>query len=151
MTDTQDMATDWEDFGETLKRIRKTRGITQVDLAETLGVSQAGISKIERGYPTTTTMLEATCQALGLDLHVRVTERGQTLDLLSSMPGAVELIAAMGVLPPQHRQVILEAMKAMPSWPEALRMGLLDQLQLYTDRYPPSSTRRKSATGGQQP
>jgi len=46
-------------FGENLKNVRKQRGITQEQLAETLGVSRQAISKWEsdNGYPETEKLL----------------------------------------------------------------------------------------------
>ena len=46
-------------FGENLKNVRKQRGITQEDLAETLSVSRQAISKWEsdNGYPETEKLL----------------------------------------------------------------------------------------------
>ena len=46
-------------FGENLKNVRKQRGITQEELAETLGVSRQAISKWEsdNGYPETEKLL----------------------------------------------------------------------------------------------
>ena len=46
-------------FGENLKNVRKQRGITQEELAETLCVSRQAISKWEsdNGYPETEKLL----------------------------------------------------------------------------------------------
>ena len=43
------MATDYTVIGERIKRVRKSRGITQEKLAEQLEVSVAFLSRIERG------------------------------------------------------------------------------------------------------
>ena len=46
-------------FGENLKLIRKSKKISQEELAETLGVSRHSVSKWETGenYPTMTNIL----------------------------------------------------------------------------------------------
>ncbi len=52
-----------------LRAMRRERGVTQVKLAERLGVAQSVVSKIERGerridFPE----VEAVCEALGVSL-----------------------------------------------------------------------------------
>lgn len=56
-------------FGENLKRIRKSRGLTQAELAEKIGVTQACIGKYETGERascdrTTNVKYEAIAKAL---------------------------------------------------------------------------------------
>lgn len=41
--------TEYECFLQTLKSLREASGITQVELAESLGISQSHLSKMERG------------------------------------------------------------------------------------------------------
>lgn len=53
-------------FMENLKAIRLGRGLSQVELAEKVGCSQAMISKIEKGQANPTLdMIEAIAEALG--------------------------------------------------------------------------------------
>jgi transcriptional regulator with XRE-family HTH domain len=54
-------------FGERLKRLRKQALLSQVTLADRARVSQATISRVERGeYPTlTTTAVDRLASALG--------------------------------------------------------------------------------------
>lgn len=51
--------------GKNLKRIRKDKGISQVDLAKSSGVSQQLISQIERGENVTTNRLPEIAKVLG--------------------------------------------------------------------------------------
>lgn len=57
--------------GAQLLRHRLSAGMTQTQLAESSGVAQADISRIERGQanPTTDT-LEALCSPLGMRIHL---------------------------------------------------------------------------------
>ena len=48
-----------------LKRLRKSRGMTQMDMAEMLGVTQSKISRLERGViPITVDELTAIAEVL---------------------------------------------------------------------------------------
>jgi ribosome-binding protein aMBF1 (putative translation factor) len=64
-------------FGSVILGARKARGLRQSDLAELSGVTQADISRIERGLvaPTTQTLLKLTT-ALGVEIQFVLTEAG---------------------------------------------------------------------------
>lgn len=66
-----------EAFGSVILGARKARGLRQSDLAELSGVTQADISRIERGQvaPTTQTLLKLTT-ALGVEIQFVLTEAG---------------------------------------------------------------------------
>jgi len=53
-----------------VKRLRKSKGITQVDLATLLGVTQSKISRLERGViPITVDQLAAIADALSVPVY----------------------------------------------------------------------------------
>jgi len=56
-------------IAENLRRLRKTRKLTQVELADKAGVSQQLISQIESGKNQTTKELPVLAQALGVGVH----------------------------------------------------------------------------------
>jgi XRE family transcriptional regulator, regulator of sulfur utilization len=62
-------------FGQVIYGARKARNLRQADLAEISGVTQADISRIERGQvaPTTQTLLKLT-MALGVEIQFVLTE-----------------------------------------------------------------------------
>lgn len=64
-------------FGSVIFGARKARGLRQSDLAELSGVTQADISRIERGQvaPTTQTLLKLTA-ALGVEIQFVLTQPG---------------------------------------------------------------------------
>jgi XRE family transcriptional regulator, regulator of sulfur utilization len=66
-------------FGSVIFGARKARGLRQSDLAELSGVTQADISRIERGQvaPTTQTLLKLT-DALGVEIQFVLAEPGTT-------------------------------------------------------------------------
>jgi transcriptional regulator with XRE-family HTH domain len=66
-----------------LASIRRATGLTQVELAATLGVGQAQISKIERQSDMLLSTLAAYLDALGVraQLVVEVGEQTETYDL----------------------------------------------------------------------
>ena len=59
------MATDYNEIGKRVKRIRKQRGMTQAKLCELCGISDKYVSNIERSIsiPSTETLLRI-CEAL---------------------------------------------------------------------------------------
>lgn len=66
-------------FGSVIFGARKARGLRQSDLAELSGVTQADISRIERGQvaPTTQTLLKLT-SALGVEIQFVLLGPGAT-------------------------------------------------------------------------
>jgi len=54
--------------GKNLKRIRKDKGVSQVDLAKAAGVSQQLISQIEGGKNVTTNRLPEIASVLGCEV-----------------------------------------------------------------------------------
>lgn len=75
-----------------LHEIRESRGITQADLASSMGVSQPNISKIERGVadPLLST-IEGYVEALGGRIEVRAVFPDQSFDL--AVPGSNEYVS----------------------------------------------------------
>ena len=64
-------------FGQVIYGARRARNLRQSDLAELSGVTQADISRIERGQvaPTTQTLLKLTT-ALGVQIQFTLVESG---------------------------------------------------------------------------
>lgn len=62
-----------------LAGLRRTTGLTQVELAASLGVGQAQISKIERQSDMLLSTLSAYLTALGVTARIVVEIDGQTL------------------------------------------------------------------------
>ena len=54
----------------TLREIRKRQNITQVKLAEELGIGQEGVSRLERRNDTLVSTLRKTIEAMGGELHL---------------------------------------------------------------------------------
>lgn len=71
-----------------LASIRRTVGITQVALAEALGVGQAQVSKIERQGDMLISTLASYLQALGVDAKL-VVETGSTITTYDLTSGGV--------------------------------------------------------------
>lgn len=55
-----------EQTGEFLREVRRSKGISQMDFARTLGVSHTTLSNLEQGKNTSTRTLELALQRLGL-------------------------------------------------------------------------------------
>lgn len=56
-------------FGETLKRLRKGRGLSQVEFAELCGISRAYYGRIERGeHSATIEMCQKIADSIGLHI-----------------------------------------------------------------------------------
>ena len=70
-----------EMFACKLVDLRQDLGISQTDLAERLGISQAGVSKLERSAdPKLSTMRKLT-EALGGTLHIEVRVGERSIEL----------------------------------------------------------------------
>jgi transcriptional regulator with XRE-family HTH domain len=72
---------DFPQAGELIRHARKARGLTQGELARSLGMSRATLSAIENGTISEIGVrkLDAVCRAVGLDLYVGPRRRRPTL------------------------------------------------------------------------
>jgi transcriptional regulator with XRE-family HTH domain len=60
-----------------LAQLRRDVGVTQVELAERLGVKQAAVSKLERKTDFLLSSLTNYLEALGVNVRITVTVSGQ--------------------------------------------------------------------------
>lgn len=70
------------DVPRTLRELRQRAGLTQMQLAELLGVAQATISHVERGGTTTTDVLLRWVEACGASLTVL--QDGDTVEAIAA-------------------------------------------------------------------
>lgn len=86
-------------FGLAVRAVRRRRGWTQAELADRAGVSQAAVSRAERGAARTLTLrtLERIAEALGARASLRLFWHGEELDrLLDAVhAGLVERVIAL--------------------------------------------------------
>ncbi|MXW57580.1 MAG: helix-turn-helix transcriptional regulator [Acidimicrobiia bacterium] len=69
-------------FAHQLAELRSELGINQVDLARKLGITQGGVSRLERSVdPKLSTLCKLT-SALGGTLHIEISVGGRTVSLL---------------------------------------------------------------------
>jgi HTH-type transcriptional regulator / antitoxin HipB len=74
----------FDDIGQAIRSARKTRKLSQAELAAGLGMSRATISGIENGtiVEIGVRKIVAVCSALGLELAVQAQSRRPTLQKL---------------------------------------------------------------------
>lgn len=74
-----------EEIGKKIKILRKTRGLTQQQLAEKLNCKRATISNYEIGRrsPSTVRELESIAEALGVDISYFGIGGSETYDLIA--------------------------------------------------------------------
>ena len=74
-------------IGKKIKALRKTRGMTQIQLADALGLERASISNYETGrrYPSLV-QLEAICKVLGVSLEYFGIERAKLIFSNNEIP-----------------------------------------------------------------
>ena len=71
-----------------IARVRHLRGMSQADLAKRMNIQQAAVSKLERKRNVEVSTLFRVAKALGVQLEVRFTWEGRTLELNQfEMPG----------------------------------------------------------------
>jgi len=61
--------------GERIKQLRQERGLTQLDLAERLGVAQPVVCRFERGHDMRLSTLQRIAEALGVSMVDLLDER----------------------------------------------------------------------------
>jgi transcriptional regulator with XRE-family HTH domain len=86
-------------FGLAIRALRRHRGLTQAELADRAGISQAAVSRAERGDASTLTVrtLERIAEALGARTSLRLFWHGEELDRLldAAHAGLVEQVVAI--------------------------------------------------------
>jgi DNA-binding XRE family transcriptional regulator len=66
----------------TLQELRKQLAITQQDMANTLGIHQVNVSKLEKRADLKLSTLQQYANALGGTLHLSITINGKTAELI---------------------------------------------------------------------
>jgi transcriptional regulator with XRE-family HTH domain len=64
-------------IGSAIRSARLDRRLTLSDVAAAVGTSKQNVSRIERGMPTTTTLLDQVLAAVGLELVARKAKGGK--------------------------------------------------------------------------
>lgn len=73
-----------EVFAYRIGELRRELGIDQAELAKRLGMSQAGVSKLERSTDPKLSTLMKLAAALGASLHVEIAVQDHTIALVES-------------------------------------------------------------------
>ena len=104
----KNMNIDYKLIGERIKRVRKSRGITQDALAERLNVSIGYVSQVERGITKISLdLLGAISGILEYDIAALVTESA----IKSSEYMESEILAEIRKLDSKKKKYILEVIK----------------------------------------
>lgn len=93
-----------ETFGQRVERLRKARGLSQVQLAAETGLSQTTISDIERGRNKGSTEIVKLAAALGVSSE----------ELISGTPTLQEPAASPYRIDPKTRDRLLHAFDLLP-------------------------------------
>lgn len=105
-------APDLEQLGERLKELRNLRGLSQVELAETLGIGQTALSHAEARNDMKLSTLQSYLKALGgeLEVHAHFPDLGtRTLLHRAKSPESAEQLNLPGipVSAPRGRDIVL--------------------------------------------
>jgi transcriptional regulator with XRE-family HTH domain len=103
--------------GERIRALRKTRRMTQVQLAATLGIDQSTVSDIERGASFSASALQALVEVLGTTGRY-IMRGGDESDLYES-----ELVALYRAIPPEDQQSVIKMMRGLAKETSAARGG----------------------------
>ena len=81
-------------IGNQIRRLRKQKGITQKDLADSIGVTQPYLSQIESGKGTTTETMQKICKRIGAEIRLEIPQ-AEHIEILKQLGYQVvdELIA----------------------------------------------------------
>jgi len=98
-------------FGLALRALRRHRAWTQEQLAERAHLSQAVVSRAERGEAASLTLhtLDALAEALGASTSVRILWHGEALDRLLDAAHAGLVDEVIRILRAQGWEVVAEA------------------------------------------
>ena len=92
-------------FGERLAQIRKSKGITQKELGQRIGVSQRIMNHYEKKaeYPPTQKLIElARALDMGVDELLGITNNGDNETLKDIKPGLARKLRQASQLPPRE-------------------------------------------------
>ena len=103
------------EMGKRVRALRKARGLTQVQLAALLRVSQPGISDIERGdtHAVTGETLTALARALQTNPDWIITGKGSPAPAVSTGIEEGELLAIFRELRPDQREALMIVARSM--------------------------------------
>lgn len=107
-----------KEVGERLRSLRQARGLTQIDLAHTLGITQSNVSAIERGARGLTVhqvvklakALKASTDEI-LGTHKTAASKGAAVEILQDRR-FLKRLQRVGQLPERDQQALLRTMDA---------------------------------------
>lgn len=108
-------ASGMSEMGKRVRALRKTLGLTQVQLAKAVGVAQSAVSDIERG-DTSKVMggtLSALCTALRTNPEWLLNGRGLPAPAVNTTIDEGELLALFRALPAAQRSALLTVARSM--------------------------------------
>ena len=118
-------------IGNQIRRLRKQKGITQKDLADSIGVTQPYLSQIESGKGTTTETMQKICKRIGAEIRLEIPQ-AEHIEILKQLGYQVvdELIAKIekghaiseqfeGVLFPSHDHSVCLC------WPQSAQISFV--------------------------
>lgn len=94
-------------MGLRIKKIRKERGLTQVELADMAGISRPHLTQIENETtPANTVRLTAIARALGVQVH-------ELFDDATEAPIKDDILALMAAMSTEDRETLLRMARAL--------------------------------------
>jgi transcriptional regulator with XRE-family HTH domain len=107
-----------KEVGERLRSLRQAQGLTQIDLAHTLGITQSNVSAIERGARGLTVhqvvklakALNASTDEI-LGTHKTAASKGVAVEILQDRR-FLKRLQRVGQLPERDQQALLRTMDA---------------------------------------
>ena len=101
-------------FGERLAALRKERGLTQVQLAESLGVSQQAVTAYESGQRRVPiSMLPLLASTLGVSIETLIGTPTKVAGKRGPAPKLQQQLERIGQLPKARQRVVSEVLDSL--------------------------------------
>ena len=134
----------WRQLGAEIRAARRARKprMSQARLGKLVGLTQGGISRIEKGETTTTETLSAIAAALGLELEAHL--GGVQLESGPPSPSQ-QLMSVASNIDASELEAMLALVQAIPNMPTDLKTPLLQQFLFYGSQFGASLSNRARA------
>ena len=136
----------YQSIGRLFRRTRRGAGMSQLDVAKSMGCSRAQVDNIEVARQRAPLhRLEDFAKAVGLKVIVQVTPRSARTARVRTTPEMIDVLDRVAELDETDRELVEQFARLLPHRPAQIRESLRGVVALWTERYASEKIQRSES------